>query len=110
MRFRRILVASLAPLISLSAWASGIGVPPADRAGQAQQYTVDSLVRLLAQLVAPRIETNATRASAEKPSAQAFLPLTALAQAPLGRSLWLLQSAAVAGPQARRRSFAPLRC
>ena len=110
MRFRRILVASLAPLITLSAWASGTAAPAADRAAHPQQYTMDSLVRLLAQLVAPTASHIATRASSEKPSAHAFLPLAALANAPLGHSLWMLHSAAEFSPHARRHTFAPLRC
>src|SRR5262245_23698750 len=111
MRLGRILVASLAPIISLSAWASGIGVPPADRAEHAsQQYSMNSLVRLLAQLVAPPADCAVTRASGQKPPANAFLPLAALAHAPLGHSLWMLHPAAVLPPRAPSRLVSPLRC
>ena len=86
MRFGRIILASLAPLIGFSALMS----PPAS-GEPAHEDVVVRLWHTVVQLVAvPVPESTPAIAAPGHSSLHAFLPVTALSSTPLGHSLWML--------------------
>jgi hypothetical protein len=104
MRLGRILLASLAPLFSLSLGA-------ADHA-QAQVAESGAFIRLLqsvAYLAGPSAEA-VPDSAANHPSLHAMLAVTALAATPLGHSLWLVNSFTAAPPLIRSPLSPLLRC
>ncbi len=114
MRFRRSIIASLAPLIGLTAL---LAAASADTGAS----SVKPLIRLLqsrllqslqtvAQLAAPSSDYAVTGASHEREAAQHLLDFTALAVTPLGHSLWMVAQRPSIDLLARRHLLVPLRC
>ncbi|MGH9647316.1 MAG: hypothetical protein ACRD4E_10910 [Bryobacteraceae bacterium] len=106
MRFGRIILVSLAPLLGLSALAAAMATGPA----VANQHKSNSLTRLLLSVVTPMAETSALNVRADRPSPQAVLPVAALAETPLRNSLWMVASQTVLPFSARSQHLAQLRC
>jgi hypothetical protein len=116
MRFRRIILRSLAlrslaPLLGLSALMTAMatggdasGCPPPDTG------TLARLLRSVVHFVTPTAEHAAVNPSANRPSPQAFLGLSALAATPLAHSLWMVTRPATAMRYQRRPQLQPLRC
>jgi hypothetical protein len=106
MRFGRvILLAGLAPLLSLSAVASILVSAPAEQPGK---RSWGELLRSAVVLAVP--EAPVLAAPAVKASPQAVLAIEALAATPLRHSLWMLAPAAGASLPARAPLRSPLRC
>jgi hypothetical protein len=111
MRFRRSIIASLAPLIGLSAL---LAAASADTGGS----SVKPLIRLLqsrllqsvAQLTAPSSDYAVPRTPHEREAAQQLLEFSALAVTPLGRSLWMVAQRPSIDLLTRRHLLVPLRC
>ncbi len=111
MRFGRVIIlAGLAPLLSLSVVAAVVSTTaqPAEQAQPGKRTLVDFL-RSVAILVTPAESATVSNASPQA-SPQAVLALHALAATPLRHSLWMLASAAAATLPARLPQRAPLRC
>ena len=109
MRFRRTFLASLAPLLSLSALVAAMNAAP--RASEYPRSRAESLVRLLrsvAQFAAPAAES--VHVSSEHASPQAVLDFAALAATPYRHSLWMVARPDAAPLLSRRHLRAPLRC
>jgi drug/metabolite transporter (DMT)-like permease len=117
MRFRRSILASLAPLIGLSALLAAASA----EAGVTR--AASPLIRLLqsrlfqsrlfmsgAQLSAPPCDFAAATPSHERPPARALLAFTALAVTPLGHSVWMVARRPSIQLSARRPLPVPLRC
>ena len=116
MRFRRSILASLAPLIGLSALLAAASA----EAGVAR--TARPLIRLLqsrllqsvfqsgAQYAAPAGDYAVATPSHERPAAAALLAFTALAVTPLGPSLWMVARRPSIQLSTRRPLPVPLRC
>ena len=107
MRFGRIILAGLAPLLGLSALAA-IAAGAGD--GGRGRADADSLVRLLrtvVHLATPDAEYSAASASPERSSPQAVLAVTALVATPLRRSVWMVTGPGAfhAVPRPRRREL-----
>ncbi len=105
MRFRRIFLVSLAPLLGLSALAAIIAAGPV-----LTETKSNTLTRLLKSVVTPMAEASALNVPVERPSPQAVLPFAALSETPLRHSLWMVASIAVAAWIARRPQRNLLRC
>jgi hypothetical protein len=106
-RFGRIILVSLAPLLGLSALAAVMATCPA----LSNQQKSNSLTRLLLRsVVTPMAESSALSVRAERPSPQAVLPLAALAETPFRHSLWMVSSQTVVPFSLRSRHLSPLRC
>jgi hypothetical protein len=101
MRFGRTILAGLAPLIGMSALMTGLG--PEVFKGHCAQ-----LIQSVIHLVSPPAEASAASASPQRPSPQAVLEFAALAETPLGHSLWMV--AAAVAPHHVLRRLVPLRC
>jgi hypothetical protein len=111
MAFRRRILASLAPLLGLSAIVAAMAAQPGEIA--APQPGIRSLARLLrsvVQLTAPSVEYASVSARTERPSPHAALALSALVDTPLRGSVWMLRSRPVAGTFLPHLRHAPLRC
>ena len=111
MRFRRSILAGLAPLLSLSALVATMAATPGDAAGL--RPDPNSLVRFLrsvAQFVAPDAEHASIAASPARTSPRAVLDFAALAQTPLAHSVWMVETPPAVNLIARRHLRAPLRC
>lgn len=106
MRFGRLILASLAPLIGLSALTAVMATGPA----VANEHKSNSLTRLLLSVVTPMDETSALNVQAERPSPQAILPIAALAVTPLRHSVWLVSSQTVLPFSPRSQHRDQLRC
>ena len=106
MRFGRIILVTLAPLLGLSALAAAIATCPA----VSNEHKSNSLTRLLLSVVTPMDESSALNVRAERPSPQAILPVLALAETPLRHSLWMIASQTVVPFSARSQHLAQLRC
>jgi len=112
MRFRRIILRSLAPLLGLSAlMAAMAGAEPASASSTAfDARTLGRFLRTVASFVAPAVEHGAVGRASNRPSRQSVLALSALAETRLCHSLWMV-ARAVPAPAAVRRSLPlPLRC
>jgi hypothetical protein len=105
-RFGRIILVSLAPLLGLSALAAAMATGPA----VSNQQKSNSLTRLLRSVVTPMDESSDLTARSERPSPQAVLPFAALAETPLWRSVWMLTSRTVFPFSPRTQHLAQLRC
>ena len=105
MRFGRIILASLAPLIGFSALLTPASGEPAHE---------DGIVRLwhtVVQLVAAPATEIAPDASLPDPlSLVASLPETAFSSTPLGRSLWMVTALGALVSLLRRPQRLLLRC
>jgi hypothetical protein len=106
LRFRRIFLISLAPLLGLSALAAIIAAGPVS----SNEPKSNTLTRLLRSVVTPIAEASALNVAPERPSPQAVLPFAALSETPLRHSLWMVASVAVAAWIARRPQRNLLRC
>jgi hypothetical protein len=107
MRFRRTIIASLAPLIGLSALLTAATA----EAGAARGAR--PLIRLLqtvVQLAAPAIDHTSAPTPQSHPSAQLLLAFAALAVTPLGHSLWMIARRPAVDLLTRRHLLVPLRC
>ena len=105
MRFGRIILASLAPLLGLSAAYTAMAAATGPAVSNEQ-----TLTRLLLSVVTPMADSSDLNVRAERPSPQAILPFTALAETPLRHSLWMVANHAVVPFPARSQQLAPLRC
>lgn len=113
MRLGRIIVAGLAPLISLSALVMAVAGEPGVSSASNFHPSADSLARLLrsvVHLVAPAAENASVSAPSGRPSPQAVLSFSALVATPFRHSLWMLEKRVAVDLFARLHQRAPLRC
>jgi hypothetical protein len=116
MTFRRRILASLAPLLGLSAILAAMAAQPGEAtipAPGANSPSISSLVQLLrsvVQLATPAAEYSSASARSERPSPQAVLPFSALAGTPLHGSVWMLARRASAPHLPPCLQHALLRC
>jgi hypothetical protein len=113
MRFGRTILASLAPLIGLSALMTMIAASQTASSENRASHSAHRLVLLLQTAVhlgTPAAETPSIRLVSDHPSPQAVLPLTAMAASPYRHSLWLLSSPVAVDILARRPHQTLLRC
>ena len=107
MRLGRLIVASLAPLLSLSA---GVAASSADLSVSEGSHWAGLLLRSVVQLVTPAAEVSAAIAAPARPSAQAVLAFAALAWTPLGHAVWMVAGNAPPSFFPRWQQRALLRC
>ncbi|MBZ5677585.1 MAG: hypothetical protein LAP61_25360 [Acidobacteriia bacterium] len=110
MRFGRLILASLAPLIGLSAVSAAMMAAMASGPAVSNEHKSNSLTRLLLSVVTPMDEASALNVRADRPSPQAVLPIAALAETPLRHSLWLVSSQTVVPFSPRSQHRSQLRC
>jgi hypothetical protein len=103
-RIGRIILASLAPLLGLSALSSAMATGPV----VSNEKTLTRL--LLLSVVTPMVESSTLSDRAERPSPPAVIPFTALAETPFKHSVWMVASrtAPPFSPHSQQRS--QLRC
>jgi len=103
-RIGRIILASLAPLLGLSALSAAMATGPV----VSNEKTLTRL--LLLSVVTPMVESSTLCDRAERPSPQAVIPFTALAETPFKHSVWMVASrtAPPFSPHSQQRS--QLRC
>ncbi len=106
MRFGRIILVTLAPLLGLSALSAIMAQAPA----VSNEHKSNSLTRFLLSVVTPMAESSALNVRAERTSPQAVLPVIALAETPLRHSLWMVASQTVVPFSARSQHRSQLRC
>lgn len=106
MRFGRLILVSLAPLLGLSALAAAMVAGPA----VANEHKSKSLTRLLLSAVTPMADSVDLSVRDERPSPQAVLPFAALADTPFRHSLWMVASQAVEGFSPHSQHLTQLRC
>ena len=106
MRFGRIILVTLAPLLGLSAISAAMAAGPA----VSSEHKSNSLTRLLLSVVTPMVESSVQNDRAERPSPQAVLPFAALAETPFRHSVWMViaRTAPPFSPHSRLRF--QLRC
>lgn len=110
MRVRRTILATLAPLLGMSALIAAIAAgPDAAKPAKAQNPLV-RLIHSVFQLVAPAAEAPSARTHPQRPSPQAFLSTAALAYTHLARSVWMVTSPLVPLYAARVQQGPILRC
>ena len=106
MRFGRIILVTLAPLLGLSALSAAMATGPA----VSNQHKSNCLTRLLLlSVVTPMADSSTLSVRAERPP-QAVLPFTALAITPFRHSLWMVTSQAVVPFSPQSRHLFQLRC
>jgi hypothetical protein len=113
MPLRRRILASLAPLLGLSAILAALATQPGEATLPQPGRGIGSLVQLLrsvANLTTPPIEFAPARPRLERPSPRAALALSALAATPLYGSVWMLKSFPPVLPSHQYLQHAPLRC
>jgi hypothetical protein len=111
MRFRRTILASLAPLIGLSALlASMSAAMSAEPQASGGNRPLIRLLQSVVQLVTPASEFSLAAPSPERPSAHALLAFAALADTPFRHSLWMISSRPAVNLAYRRHQRALLRC
>jgi hypothetical protein len=111
MRLRRSVLATLAPLLGVSALVAIIAAGPESlKPAKAQQNPLVRLIHSVFQLVAPAPEAPPSDARAQHPSPRAFLSSAALAYTPLGHSLWMITAPLVPLAAARAQQRPLLRC
>ena len=107
MRFRRSILASLAPLIGLSALLAAVsvetGIPGRTR-------PLIKLLQSVVQFAAPATDYTTASTSQEHPSVHAFLAISALAVTPFRHALWMIASHRAVDLHTRRHLLVPLRC
>jgi len=108
MRFRRTLLASLAPLIGLSALLAAMSAEPQLSGGGSRPLT--RLLQSVVQLVTPANEFSLAAPSPERPSAHSLLAFGALAATPFRHSLWMISRRPAVNLGFRRHQRALLRC
>jgi hypothetical protein len=109
-RFGRIILVSLAPLLGLSAVSAAMLAVMAQEPALSNEHKSNSLTRLLRSVVTPMDDSSALHVRAERSSPQAVLPVIALAETPLGHSLWMVASQTVLPFSARYQHRSQLRC
>lgn len=107
MRFRRTILASLAPLIGLSALLAAMSAEPQVSGGS---RPLTRLLQSVVQLVTPANEYSLTAPSPERPPAHAFLAFTALADTSFRHSLWMISARPAIDLAFRRHQRVLLRC
>jgi hypothetical protein len=105
-RFGRIILVTLAPLLGLSALSAIMAQTPA----VSNEHKSNSLTRFLLSVVTPMDESAALKVRTERSSPQAVLPIAALAETPLRHSLWMVSSQAAVPFSARSQHLSQLRC
>ena len=114
MTFRRRILASLAPLLGLSAILAALAAQPGEATVPAPHSPgISSLVQLfrsVVQFTATAAEYSSATVRSERPSPQALLAVSALAATPLHGSIWMLSRHAAALPLPSYLQHAPLRC
>lgn len=110
MRFGRIILVTLAPLLGLSALSAIMTAGPIVSNDVSSEQKSNSLTNLLRSVVTPLAESSALNAPAERTSPQAVLPVIALAESPLKHSLWMVASQTVLPFSARSQHRSQLRC
>jgi hypothetical protein len=113
MRFGRIILAGLAPLVGLSAFAAGLFPHACGASNSAQQIAnPDSPLSFFAAIVPALISSveSVPAAPLERGTAHAVLALESLVATPFRRSLHLLASAAAVDLFERRHQPLFLRC
>ena len=110
MRFGRIILVTLAPLLGLSALSAIMTAGPAVSNDVSNEQKSNSLTNLLRSVVTPMAESSALNVRADRTSPQAALPFAALAETPLRHSLWMVASQAVLPFSARSQHLSQLRC
>lgn len=103
MRIGRIILASLAPLLGLSALSAAMATGPV-------VSNEKTLTRLLLSVVTPMAESSVLSDRTERPSPQAVLPFAALAETPFKHSLWMVTSQTVLPFSPRSQHLTQLRC
>ena len=106
MRFGRIILVTLAPLLGLSALSAIMTSGPL----VSNEQKSNALTNLLRSVVTPMAESSALNVRAERTSPQAVLPVIALAETPLKHSLWMVSSQTVLPFSARSQHRSQLRC
>jgi len=113
MPLRRKILASLAPLLGLSAIIAAMAAQPGEAAFPPSRVGVSSLVQLLrtvAHLAAPDVECSTARTRSERRSPQASLALSALVATSFHGSVWMLARYTSPAPLPPHLKHAPLRC
>ena len=110
MKFGRLILASLAPLIGLSAVSAAMIAAMASGPAVSNEHKSNSLTRLLLSVVTPMDEASAMDVRTDRPSPQAVLPIAALAETPLRHSLWMVSSQTVVPFSPRSQHRSQLRC
>jgi hypothetical protein len=113
MPLRRKILASLAPLLGLSALIAAMAAQPGEATLPQPGPGISSLVQLLrtvAHLTAPVAEYSSVRSRHHRPSPHATLALSALVATPFHNSVWMLQSRPPALPLPPHLQHSPLRC
>ena len=107
MRFGRLILASLAPLLGLSAVSAAMlaATSPGPVVSNEQ-----ALTRLLLSVVTPMADSSDLSVRAERPSPQAVLPIAALAETPFRHSLWMVSSHTLVPFSPHSQHFSQLRC
>ena len=106
MRFGRIILVTLAPLLGLSALSAIMAQAPA----VSNEHKSNSLTLFLLSVVTPMDESSALNVRAERSSPQAVLPIAALAETPLRHSLWMVASRTVPAFSLHAQHLSQLRC
>ena len=106
MRFGRIILVTLAPLLGLSAISAAMAPGPA----VSSEHKSNSLTRLLLSVVTPIDDSSTLNVRADRPSPQAVLPFAALAETPLKHSLWMVASRTVPRFSLHAQHLSQLRC
>ena len=107
MRFRRSILASLAPLIGLSALLAGVS---SEAGVQRATRPLIKLLQSVVQFATPAADYTSASASQERPSVHAFLAISALAVSPFRHSLWMIAQRPAVNLRTRRHFLVPLRC
>ena len=111
MRFGRIILVTLAPLLGLSALSAIITAGPSVSNDVSNEHKSNYLTRLLLlSVVTPMDEASAMDVRTDRPSPQAVLPIAALAETPLRHSLWMVSSQTVVPFSPRSQHRSQLRC
>ena len=111
MRFRRTILASLAPLIGLSALlASMSAAVSAEPQVSRGSRPLTRLLQCVVQLVTPASEYSLAAPAPERPSPHALLAFAALAATPFRHSLWMISIRPAVNLAFRRHQRALLRC
>jgi hypothetical protein len=105
-RFGRIILVTLAPLLGLSALSAIMTAGPL----VSNQQKSNALTNLLRSVATPIAESSALNVRPERTSPQAALPFAALAETPFRHSVWMLASQTVVPFSARSQHLAQLRC
>jgi len=109
-RFGRIILVSLAPLLGLSAVSAAMFAAMATGPAASNEHKSNSLTRLLLSAVTPMAESSALSVRAERPSPQAVLQFAALAETPYRHSLWMVANQTVLPFSSRSQHLFQLRC